>query len=169
MPPATSSVTSGTIATLRIRVHDTPGVQVASDFPLPTQSRYLRQSEWHPAPLFAVAEQDGQDQINFQVPHFLVPQQLTIVVGSHGKEQVLRPELGEQLGIFGSRPLEREPLRWLTGATRGANTIYWTEISGYDFDIPRGSLRLCRRDPVPPSILACRIGPQVKIGDLARM
>lgn len=56
-----------------------------------------------PAPLFAVAQQDGQDQINFQVPHFSYAQELAIVVDNKGKEQTFYVRnWASQLGIFSS-------------------------------------------------------------------
>ena len=61
-----------------------------------------------PAPLLAVAEQEGQAQINFQVPHFPTTtnnQQLVIVVDNDGREQTFYVRIwADQLGIFTSLP-----------------------------------------------------------------
>src|SRR5271168_4445261 len=105
MPPATfPGVTSGTIATLfGSGFTDTPGTHAASGFPLPTQiSGTSVKVNGIPAPLFAVVEQDGQGQINFQVPHLpAFAEDFTIVVDNNGKEQTFYARNWPgQVGVF---------------------------------------------------------------------
>ncbi len=169
-------VTTGTIATLfGSGFTDTPGVQVASGFPLPTQiSGTSVKVNGTPAPLFAVAEKDGQDQINFQVPHLpSYAQQLAIVVDNNGKEQTFYVRnWASQLGIFSSLAhVGGEAIAAANPAQPGEQiTIYWTEVSGYDFEYsPEGSFTFIPDGiPSPPSISCVSYSdPQVKIGDLA--
>ena len=169
-------VTTGTIATLfGSGFTDTPGLQVASGFPLPTQlSDTSVKVNGIPAPLFAVAEQDGLGQINFQVPHSpgYAQQQLVIVVGNNGKEQTFYVRnWASQLGIFTSMAHSSgNPITTASPAHAGEQiTIYWTEISGYDFDYSPGGSFTFFPDGIPfPSAIPCvsYSDPQVKIGDM---
>jgi uncharacterized protein (TIGR03437 family) len=169
-------VTTGTIATLfGSGFTDTPGLQVASGFPLPTQlSDTSVKVNGIPAPLFAVAEQDGHGQINFQVPHLAsFAQGLAIVVGNNGKEQTFYVRnWASQLGIFSSLVhVSGEPITAASPAQPGEQiTIYWTEISGYDFEYsPGGSFTFIPDGmPSPPSIACVSYSdPQVRIGEMA--
>ena len=169
-------VTSGTIATLfGSGFTNTPGIQVASGFPLPTQlSGTSVKVNGILAPLFAVAEQDGQGQINFQVPHLpAYPQELAIVVNNNGKEQTFYVRnWSDQLGIFGSLAhASGDPITATAPAQPGEQiTMYWTEITGYDFQYsPGGSFTFIPDGiPSPPSVPCVWYSdPQVKIGVLA--
>jgi len=168
-------VTTGTIATLfGSGFTDIPGVQVASGFPLPTNLQGTSvKVNGTPAPLFAVAQQDGQDQINFQVPHLSYAQQLAIVVDNKGREQTFYVRnWASQLGIFSSLAhASGESITVANPAQPGQQiTIYWTEISGYDFDYSPGGSFTFMPDgiPSPPSIPCVSYSDQqVKIGDLA--
>ena len=166
-------VTSGTIATLfGSGFSDIPGVQAASSLPLPTQlSGTSVTVNGVPAPLFAVAEQDGQDQINFQVPHLpAYAQELAIVVDNNGKERTFYVRnWASQLGIFSSLAhASGEPITSAMPAQPGEQiTIYWTEISGYDFEYsPGGSFTFIPDGiPSPPSIPCVSYSdPQAKVG-----
>jgi uncharacterized protein (TIGR03437 family) len=168
-------VTSGTLATLfGSGFTNTQGIQVASGFPLPTQlSGTSVKVNGIPAPLFAVAEQDGRGQINFQVPHLpSYAEQLAIVVDNNGKEQTFYVRnWASQLGIFSSLAhVSGEPITAVRPAQPGEQiTIYWTEISGYDFEYSPGGSSTFIPDgmPSPPSIACVSYSdPQVKIGDI---
>ena len=169
-------VTSGTIATLfGSGFTDTPGLEIASGFPLPTKlSGTSVIVNGIPAPLLAVAEQDGQAQINFQVPHFpAYAQELVIVVDNNGKAQTFYiRNWAEQLGIFGSLVhASGDPITATAPAQPGEQiTIYWTEISGYDFEYCPGVSFTFIPDGIPssPSVPCVSYSdPQVKIGALA--
>lgn len=166
-------VTSGTIATLfGSGFSDIPGVQAASVYPLPTQiSGTSVTVNGVPAPLFAIAGQDSQGQINFQVPHLpSFAQEFVIVVNNNGREQTFYVRnWASQLGIFSSLAhATGEPITSATPAQPGEQiTIYWTEISGYDFEYsPGGSFTLISDGaPSPPSIPCVSYSdPQVNIG-----
>jgi uncharacterized protein (TIGR03437 family) len=172
-------VTSGTIATLfGSEFTDIPGIQVASGFPLPTQlSGTSVKVNGISAPLFAVAEQDGHGQINFQVPHFptlageLAAQDFTIVVDNNGKEQTfyVRNWPG-QVGVFKTLAhLNGDPITASSPARPGEQiTIYWTEIDGYDFVYSPGVFVIPDGIPSPPSVPCVSYAdPQVKIGGVA--
>src|ERR1022692_191573 len=135
---------------------DTPGLEIASGFPLPTKlSGTSVIVNGIPAPLLAVAEQDGQAQINFQVPHFpAYAQELVIVVDNNGKAQTFYiRNWAEQLGIFGSLVhASGDPITATAPAQPGEQiTIYWTEISGYDFEYCPGVSFTFIPDGIPSS------------------
>ena len=164
-------VTSGTIATLfGSGFTDTPGLEIASNFPLPTQlSGTSVKVNGIPAPLLAVAEQDGQAQINFQVPHFpAYAQEFVIVVDNNGKAQTFYVrDWAEQLGVFGSLAhASGDPITATAPAQPGEQiTIYWTEISGYDFVYSPGVFFIPDGIPSPPALPCVSYSdPQVKIG-----
>ena len=132
-------VTEGTIAALfGSGFTDTPGIHLASGYPLPTQlSGTSVKVNGIAAPLLAVIEQEGQAQINFQVPHFpTYVQQLVIVVNNNGRERtVYVRNWSSQLGIFGSLAhVNGDPITETNPARPGEQiTIYWTGMSGYNF------------------------------------
>lgn len=167
-------VTSGTIATLfGSGFTDTPGTQVASGFPLPTQLFGTSvKVNGVPAPLLAVAEQDGHAQINFQVPHFPTSnQQLVVVVDDNGREQTfyVRNWPG-QLGIFGSLAhVNGDPITEANPARPGEQiTIYWTGMSGYNFVYSAGVFYVPDGIPSPPSApCVSYFDPKVQIGGVA--
>ena len=165
-------VTSGTIATLfGSGFTDTPGLQTASGFPLPTQlSGTSVKVNGIPAPLFAVAEQDSQDQINFQVPH-LPDAQLAIVVDNNGKAQTFYVRnWADQLGIFGSLAhVNGDAITETNPARPGEQiTIYWTGMSGYNFVYSAGVFYMPDGIPSPPSApCVSYFDPKVQIGGLA--
>lgn len=172
-------VTSGTIATLfGSGFRDAPGIQVASGFPLPTQlSGTSVKVNGIPAPLFAVAEQGGQGQINFQVPHFpafsgqLPAEDFTIVVDNNGKEQTfyVRNWPG-QVGVFNTLVhLNGDPITASSPGRPGEQIIiYWTEINGFDFEYSPGVFVIPDGIPSPPSVPCVSYAePQVNIGGMA--
>ena len=169
-------VTSGTIATLfGSGFTDTQGIQVASGFPLPTQlSGTSVKVNGVPAPLLAVAEQEGQAQINFQVPHFPTTtnnQQLVIVVDNDGREQTFYVRnWADQLGIFSSLThVNGDPITETNRAQPGEQiTIYWTGMNGYNFVYSAGDFYI--PDGIPsPSSASCvpYFDPKVQIGGIA--
>jgi uncharacterized protein (TIGR03437 family) len=167
-------VTSGTIATLfGSGFTDTLGLQTASGFPLPTQlSGTSVKVNGIPAPLFAVAEQDGQNQINFQVPHFpTYNPQLVIVVDNNGREQTFYVlSWANQLGIFGSLAHVNGDLIAETNPARPGEqiTIYWTGMSGYNFVYSAGVFYIPDGIPSPPSApCVSYFDPKVQIGGIA--
>jgi uncharacterized protein (TIGR03437 family) len=167
-------VTSGTIATLfGSGFTDTQGIQVASGFPLPTLlSGTSVRVNGVPAPLLAVAEQNGQAQINFQVPHFSAySQELVIVVGNSGSEQTFYVlNWAGQLGVFSTLAHNNgDAITVAKPAQPGEQiTIYWTEITGYDFVYSPGVFFIPDGIPSPPSAPCVSYSdPQVKIGGMA--
>jgi uncharacterized protein (TIGR03437 family) len=167
-------VTSGTIATLfGSGFTGTPGIQAASGFPLPTQiSGTSVKVNGIPAPLFAVVEQDGRGQINFQVPHLpAFAEDFTIVVDNNGKQQTfyVRNWPG-QVGIFKTLAhLNGDPITASSPARPGEQIIiYWTEIDGFDFEYSAGVFVLPDGIPSPPSVpCVSYTDPQVNIGSMA--
>jgi len=158
-------ISQGTIATLYgTNFTDTPGVHAASGFPLPTELAGTSVTvNGVQAPLLAVVEQNGQGQINFQVPRFSdFQQRLTVVVDSSGKQQTffVRHWPGE-LGIFGTlghdngdAVTEMDPARPGEGIK-----VYWTGLQG--FNVPHGMAS-------PPSTpCAGYFDPKVEIGGIA--
>lgn len=148
---------------------DVPGVQMASSLPLPTEiggtSVTVNGSS---APLFGVLSQNGQDQINFQVPHY-PPQPgsdaLVIVVNNNGKTQTFYSRDWESLGIFSTLGhLGGSPITLSSPAQPGEGiVIYWTGMYGNNFTVMVA-------DGAPsPSSAPCvsYFDPQVRIGGLA--
>ncbi len=166
-------VTSGAIATLfGSGFTDIPGIHLASGFPLPTQlSGTSVKVNGIAAPLLAVIEQEGQGQINFQVPHFpTYNQQLVIVVENNGKERTIYVRnWAEQLGIFGSLAhVNGDPITETNPAQPGERiTIYWTGMSGYNFVYSTGVFYIPDGIPSPPSVpCVSYFDPQVQIGGI---
>jgi uncharacterized protein (TIGR03437 family) len=158
-------VTSGTIATLfGSGFSDISGVQAASGFPLPTQlSGTSVMVNGVLAPLFAVAEHDGQDQINFQVPHLpSYAQELAIVVDNNGKEQTFYVRnWPSQLGIFSSlanvsgEPLTRLPQLSQASKSRSIGPKSLDTTLSIPLEAPLPSYPMVSRPRLP--LLAYRI------------
>jgi uncharacterized protein (TIGR03437 family) len=182
-------VEEGTIATLfGSGFTDFAGIHQATSLPLPTQlSGTTVTVNGVAAPLLAVADQNGEHQINFQVPHNppgLFEPLLTIVVDNNGKKQTFYSRKWYQLGIFSvfahlSRELPNptrararagEALESVT-ATSPARpgeriVIYWTGMHGYNFVYGAG-FSLPDGIPAPPSIpCVSYFNPQVTIGGI---
>lgn len=167
-------VTEGTIAALfGSGFTDTPGIHLASGFPLPTQlSGTSVTVNGIAAPLLAVVEQAGEGQINFQVPHSpTYNQQLVIVVNDNGKERTFYARnWAEQLGIFGSLAhVNGDPITETNPAQPGEQiTIYWTGVSGYNFVYSNGVFYVPDGIPSPPSApCVSYFDPKVQIGGIA--
>jgi len=164
-------ISQGMIASLFGRgFTDTPGIYLASGFPLPTQiSGTSVKVNDVPAPLLAVAEQDGQGQINFQVPHLPYAQELVIVADHNGKEQTFYVRnFPDQFGVFGSLAhLSGDPVTEASPADPGEQVVmYWT--GGYPSNFwQSGTAFLTDGVPTPASaVCANYLSPQVKIGGI---
>ena len=153
-----------------------PGVQQPTSFPLPTQlSGTSVMVNGVAAPLLTVVDQNGQDQINFQVPHLpvLSGDLLTIVVNNNGKTQTFYVrEWDSLLGIFPVfGHLTGDPISTTSAAKpREQIVIYWTGLSGYNFVFSqdKGVFFIPDGIPSPPSIPCVEyLNPQVQIGGRA--
>jgi uncharacterized protein (TIGR03437 family) len=86
-----SGISPGSIASLfGVRLSTVPGVASAQSFPLPVQLQGTSLTvNGVPAPLLAVANVTGSEQINFQVPfETAAPGEARIVVSSGGRDSV---------------------------------------------------------------------------------
>ena len=127
----------------------------------------------NPAPLLAVAQQPGQAQINFQVPHTypFFNQELVIVVSNNGKQQIFYVRnWASQLGIFPSLAHNNGTPISETSPAQPAEqiTIYWTGMGGYSFLYPDGSLYPPDGTASPtPAPCVSYFAPTVQIGTVA--
>jgi uncharacterized protein (TIGR03437 family) len=167
-------IEQGAIATLfGSGFTDIPGVHQAATLPLPTQlSGTSVKVNGIPAPLLAVVDQDGEDQINFQVPHLPITSYplLVIVVENNGKTQTFYSKSWYQLGIFTTLAhLTGEPITATSTARPGEQVvIYWTGMVGYNFVYSEGVFFIPDGIPSPPSIpCVSYFNPQVQIGGMA--
>jgi uncharacterized protein (TIGR03437 family) len=97
-------------------------------------------------------------------------QELVIVVDNNGKAQTFYVRnWAEQLGIFSSLAhASGDPITATAPAQPGEQiTIYWTEISGYDFVYSPGVFFIPDGIPSPPAVPCVSYSdPQVKIGGM---
>ena len=132
-------ISQGTIAAIfGSGFTDSPGTHIASGFPLPVQLAGTSVTvNGIPAPLLAVVEQEGQSQINFQVPrlpHFT--NQLAIVVDNQGKQQSFSVrDWPNQLGVFRTLAHDNGDAINESNPARPGEIIkiYWTGLHGYNF------------------------------------
>jgi uncharacterized protein (TIGR03437 family) len=151
---------------------DVPGIHGAGSLPLATQILATSVTvNGIPAPLLVVADQNGEDQINFQLPHFPIgDQRLVIVVNNNGRTQTFySKEWDSQLGVFSSLAhASGDPVTETSPAQPGEQiSIYWTGISGYNFVYSPGVFYIPDGIPSPPSTpCVSYLAPQVRIGGL---
>lgn len=170
-------VDEGAIATLLgSGFTSVPGVDRASSLPLPTNILGTSVTvNGIAAPLLVVASQNGQDQINFQVPHLPVfgtgsGPDLIIVVENNGRTQTFYSiERDGQVGVFSTlTAINGNPITTSSPARpREQITIYWTGMSGYNFEYSPGVFYIPDGIPSPPGIpCVSYFNSQVQIGGI---
>jgi uncharacterized protein (TIGR03437 family) len=149
---------------------DLPGFQPANILPLPTQIGGTTVTvNGIAAPLFAIASQNGVDQINFQVPHdpSLSVGPLAIVVNNNGKAQTFYTKYWDSsLGVFSTLDhLDGTPITASSPALAGEQiVIYWTGMDGYNFVYPNGVYFVPDGTPSPtPAPCVYYFNPLVQI------
>jgi uncharacterized protein (TIGR03437 family) len=166
-------VAEGTIATLfGSGFTDIPGIHAAASLPLPTQlSGTTVTVNGVAAPLLAVVNQNGEQQINFQVPHSPAgfDPLMTIVVDNNGRKQTFHSKKWiDQLGIFSVfAHLSGESVSAASPAQPGERVIiYWTGMNGHNFAF-EGGFFIPDGIPAPPSApCVSYFNPQVTIGGI---
>jgi uncharacterized protein (TIGR03437 family) len=153
---------------------DVPGVQPANLLPLPTQIGGTTVTvNGIAAPLFAIASQNGVDQINFQVPHdpSLSVGPVAIVVNNNGKTQTFYTKYWDSiLGVFSTLVhLDGTPITASNPAHAGEQiVIYWTGMSGFNFVYSDRVFFIPDGIPAPPSTpCVSYFDPTVQISGVA--
>jgi uncharacterized protein (TIGR03437 family) len=149
------------------------GVQPANILPLPTQIGGTTVTvNGIAAPLFAIASQNGVDQINFQVPHDpnLGVGPLAIVVNNNGKAQTFYTRYSSTLGVFSTLiHFDGSPITASNPAHAGEQiVIYWTGMSGFNFVYSDRVFFIPDGIPAPPSTpCVSYFDPTVQISGVA--
>jgi len=118
------------------------GVQSATTIPLPTQIAGTSMTvNGAPAPLFAVANVNGQQQINFQMPYVAPGSNtpFTFVINNNGNQTTYYSGSGGQPGIFtasGLPAILRSDGSLVSPANPAAAgetvAVYWTGVDVFD-------------------------------------
>jgi uncharacterized protein (TIGR03437 family) len=143
---------------------DVEGVQTASSLPLPAQIGGTSLTVGGiAAPLLAVVKQGGQEQINFQVPHYpgqYYPPPFVFVVNNNGKTQTFYSRPAGSLGVFSTvQHGNGVAITQVSPAAPGEEiVIYWTGLKAFFPFLPDGV-------PSPPSTpCVYYLNPIVQIG-----
>jgi uncharacterized protein (TIGR03437 family) len=138
----------GSIATLfGTSLSTVNGIRAADAYPLPTTLSGARITvNGIDAPIFAVANVGGREQINFQVPVSVLPGRASLVLTNSGQEQRLEVEIvAAQPGIFtsdGTQAAATSPRGVITEAAPAARgeaiTLYLTGLGAVDQNVESG-------------------------------